>query len=144
MNSKGFDDVARLGVTPLVASHSGCHKLCPHSRNLTDDQLREIARTGGLVGIVFATGFIREDGKPNANTPLSVLISHIQHAVEVAGIGHVALGSDFDGAPMPRSIRSVNQLPALGKALRAAGFTESELEAIAHKNWRRLLDTVWR
>ena len=144
LNAAGFADVARLAVAPLVASHSGCHALCAASRNLTDDQLREIGRSGGLVGIVFAVHFIRADAHHDADTPLSTIVAHVRHAAEVAGIDHVALGSDFDGAKMPAPLGDVAGLPRLLAALRDDGFSADEVERIAWGNWRRVLGQAWR
>jgi membrane dipeptidase len=144
LNAAGFADVARLGAAPIVASHSGCHALCPASRNLTDEQLREIARSGGLVGIVFAVPFIRADGHDDPDTPLSTVVAHVRHAAEVAGIDHVALGSDFDGATMPAPLGDVAGLPRLLATLRDAGFSPDDVERIAWGNWRRVLGQVWR
>jgi membrane dipeptidase len=143
LNAAGFADVARLGAAPLVASHSACHALCPASRNLTDEQLREIGRSGGLVGIVFAVPFIRADGHDDPATPLSTLAAHVRHAAQVAGVDHVALGSDFDGATMPAAIADVAALPRLLDALRDAGFSAAEVEQIAWGNWRRVLALAW-
>jgi membrane dipeptidase len=143
LNAAGFADVARVGAAPIVASHSACHALCPASRNLTDEQLREIARSGGLVGIVFAVPFIRADGHNEPDTPLATLVAHVRHAVEVAGVDHVALGSDFDGATMPAAIGDVAGLPRLLDALRDDGFARADVEAIAWGNWRRVLALSW-
>jgi membrane dipeptidase len=143
LNAAGFADVARVDVMPIVASHCACHALCPASRNLTDDQLREIARSGGLVGITFVAAFVREDGRDEPDTPLSTLVAHVRHAVDVAGIDHVALGSDFDGATMPAPLGDVAGLPRLIDALRDGGFADDEVQAIAYGNWRRVLGQIW-
>jgi membrane dipeptidase len=143
LNAAGFADVARLATAPVVASHSACHALCPATRNLTDDQLREVGRSEGIVGIVFATPFVRADGAKDETTPLSTLVAHVRHAVEVAGIEHVGLGSDFDGAPMPAAIADVAALPRLLGALRDDGFSADEVHRIAWGNWRRVLATAW-
>jgi membrane dipeptidase len=143
LNAAGFADVARLAAAPVVASHSACHALCPATRNLTDDQLREVGRSDGIVGIVFATAFVRADGAKDETTPLSTLVAHVRHAVEVAGIDHVGLGSDFDGAPMPAALADVAALPRLLGALRDDGFGAEELQRIAWGNWRRVLAAAW-
>ena len=143
LNAAGFADVAALAAAPVVASHSACHALCPATRNLTDDQLREIGRSDGLVGIVFATPFLRADGADDPDTPLSTLVAHVRHAAEVAGIDHVGLGSDFDGAPMPASLGDVAALPRLIEALHDDGFSADEVERIAWGNWRRVLAAAW-
>jgi membrane dipeptidase len=144
LNAAGFADVARIGAGPMVASHSGCHALCASSRNLTDDQLREIARSEGIVGIVFAVRFVRADAADDADTPIAAVVAHIRHAIEVAGIDHVGLGSDFDGATMPRELADVAALPRLLEALRDDGLTAAEVDQIAWGNWRRVLELAWR
>jgi membrane dipeptidase len=143
LNTAGFADVARLAVGPVVASHSACHALSASTRNLTDDQLREVGRSDGIVGIVFAPAFLREDGADDADMPLAVLVAHVRHAAAVAGMDHVGLGSDFDGAPMPAAIGDVAGLPRLLDALRDDGFTEDEVQRIAWDNWRRVLGSAW-
>lgn len=143
LNGAGFADVARIGAGPIVASHSGCHALCASSRNLTDDQLREIARSEGIVGIVFAVRFVRADAADNTDTPIATVVAHIRHAIEVAGIDHVGLGSDFDGATMPAELADVAALPRLLAALRDDGLSDAEVEQIAWRNWRRVLALAW-
>jgi len=144
LNERGFWDVARLEAGPLVASHSGAHAVAAASRNLTDAQLDAIAATGGLVGIVYATAFIRPDFADDADTPLTVIADHARYVADRIGVAHVALGSDFDGATIPAPLGDVAGLPKLLDALRAAGFTDAELEAIAWHNWRRVLAAWWR
>jgi membrane dipeptidase len=139
LNAAGFADVVAIGAAPIVVSHAACHALCPSTRNLTDDQLRAVGRSAGLVGIVFAPAFLRADGADDAGT----LVAHVRHAVEVAGIDHVGLGSDFDGAPMPAALSDVAGLPRLLDALRHDGFAADEVERIAWGNWRRVLEAAW-
>jgi membrane dipeptidase len=127
LNEAGFWDVARLDGAPLIASHSGVHALSPSARNLTDAQLDAIGASGGVVGIVFAVGFLRADGADDADTPLSAIVAHVRHAAERIGVEHVALGSDFDGATVPDELGDVAGLPRLIEALRADGLTEASL-----------------
>jgi membrane dipeptidase len=143
LNERGFWDVAELSDAPLVASHSNAHALCPSPRNLTDDQLRAVGDSGGVVGINFCVAFVREDGADDPDTPLSAIAAHAAHVAEVAGVDAVALGSDFDGATMPHELDKATKLPALFDALRAFGFDEPELERIALDNWRRVLRATW-
>jgi membrane dipeptidase len=143
LNERGFWDVARISGAPLVASHSNAHALCPSPRNLTDDQLRAIGESGGLVGINFCAAFARDDGADDPDTPLSAIAAHAAHVAEVAGIDAVALGSDFDGATLPHELDSAAKLPALLDALRDFGFGEEELEKTALGNWRRVLRATW-
>jgi membrane dipeptidase len=143
LSERGFWDVAETSEAPLVASHSNAHALCPSPRNLTDDQLRAVGESGGLVGINLCVAFLRADGADDPDTPLSAAAAHAAHVAEVAGLEAVALGSDFDGATMPRKLDGAAKLPALFDALRAFGFAEPELEQIALGNWRRVLRDSW-
>ena len=90
LSSAGFDHVAGISTRPIVATHSSCHALCPHPRNLTDDQIRDVAESGGVVGINSFGGFLsRKD------PTLHDYLDHIEHAVTVAGPSAVGLGCDF-------------------------------------------------
>ncbi len=143
LNEAGFWDVARLDGAPLIASHSAAHALCPATRNLTDAQIDAIGASDGIVGIVFAAPFVRPDGADDADFPLATIAAHARHVADRIGVAHVGLGSDFDGATMPAELRDVAGLPRLIDALRAAGFAEDEVRAIAWDNWRRVLERVW-
>jgi membrane dipeptidase len=143
LNEKGFWDVARLSSAPLVATHSNAHALCPISRNLTDDQLRAIRDSGGMVGVNFATSMLRADGRPDPDTPLEVMVRHFEHLIERLGEDKVGFGSDFDGTIVPKAIGDVAGLPRVIEALRAAGFDEPLLERIAFRNWLRVLEQTW-
>ena len=96
LNPTGFYDVAAISQSPFVASHSCVHALCHSPRNLTDDQLKAIRDSGGLVGINFAVGFLRPDGKMDPDTPLEVMAKHFSYIADLIGVEHLALGSDFD------------------------------------------------
>ncbi len=144
LNEAGFWDVARISEAPLVASHSGVHALAESTRNLTDEQIAAIGTTGGLVGIVFAVGFLRADGREDADTPLETVVAHARHVADRVGVDHVALGSDFDGARVPAALGDAAGLPRLVGALRDGGFTAAEVEQIAWGNWRRVLGASWR
>lgn len=143
LTEQGFWDVAAVTDKPLVASHSNAHALVPVARNLTDRQLDAIRETGGLVGLNFAVTMLREDGRADTRTPVSVLVRHIDHLVDRLGIDGVALGSDFDGALMPAEIRDAAGLPVLVDALAAAGYSANDLERICRSNWLRILADTW-
>ena len=143
LNAAGFADVARMEAAPLVVSHTACHALCASTRNLTDEQLREVARSDGIVGIVFCPAFVRPDGANEADTPLAAIVAHVRHAADLVGVDRVGLGSDFDGAPMPAALSDVAGLPRLLDALREDGFGADEVARIAWGNWRRVLAAVW-
>jgi membrane dipeptidase len=143
LNEKGFWDVARITDAPLVATHSGVHALCPSTRNLTDAQLDAVGETGGLVGVNFHVGFLRADGQEDEETPIQDIVRHIDYIARRIGIEHVAFGSDFDGAKMPRDLGDVAGFPKLIAALEAHGYGEDELSKITHENWLRILLQTW-
>ncbi|BCG92534.1 dipeptidase [Mesorhizobium sp. 131-2-1] len=140
LNEKGFRDVADISDAPLVATHSNVHAICGHSRNLTDWQLGAIRETGGMVGLNFATGFLREDGRMNADTGLDIMVRHIDSLLQALGEDGVGLGSDFDGAMIPAVIGDVAGLPKLIDALMARGFGRALIEKIAYRNWLSVLE----
>jgi membrane dipeptidase len=144
LNEAGFWDVARIEAGPLVASHSNAHSLCAASRNLTDAQLDAIGASGGLVGVVYATPFLRPDFADDPETPIALIAEHVRYVAERIGPEHVALGSDFDGATIPAPLGDVAGLPKLVAALGEEGFSEEETAAICWHNWRRVLDAWWR
>lgn len=144
LNEKGFWDVAALSDAPLVASHSNVYALSNSARNLTDRQLDAVKESNGIVGLNFHCAFLREDGRADPETSLETLVRHVDYMVERMGIDHVGLGSDFDGAVMPASIRDAAGLPKLMEALAAAGYAERELRQIAYANWVRVLQHTWQ
>jgi len=143
LNEAGFWDVARAELGALVASHSGVHALSAASRNLTDAQLDAIGSSGGLVGIVYATEFLRPDFANEPDTPVSLIAEHASYVAERIGVEHVALGSDFDGAVISDELGDVAGVPKVIDALGAAGFNATEIDAIAWGNWRRVFDAWW-
>ena len=106
--------------------------------------MKLIGESGGVVGVNFHVGFLRQDGLLNPDTPLSEIAKHIQYIAQRIGIEHVALGSDFDGAIMPQELGDVAGMPKLVKVLREQGFDHDALHQIAHANWQRVLRKTWK
>jgi membrane dipeptidase len=143
LNERGFWDVAALSNAPLVATHSNAHALSPHSRNLTDKQLAAIRDTGGMVGVNFATSFLRPDGRQDAGTPTELVIDHLERILEQVGEDCVGFGSDFDGAKIPAGIGNAAGLQNLVKIMRARGFGGPLIEKVCSGNWLRVLGQTW-
>lgn len=143
LNLAGFSDVARLSDAPLVATHSCVHELCQSTRNLTDWQIDAIGESGGLIGIAFDVSMLRQDGDLNRETPVSVIVDHIDYVAERIGIQSVAFGSDFDGAVMPVDLPDSAALPGLIAELRTRGYDEESLALVTHENWLRVLNNTW-
>jgi membrane dipeptidase len=143
LNERGFWDVAAISNAPLVATHSNAHALSPHARNLTDKQLAAIGETGGLVGINFATSFLRSDGRADPDTPAELVIDHLEHVLRYVGEDGVGLGSDFDGARIPAGIGNAAGLQTLVELMRARQYGERLIEKLCFGNWLRVLERTW-
>ncbi len=143
LNEKGFDDVARISDAPLVATHSNAHAVTPSARNLTDRQLAVIRESQGMVGLNYATVFLRPDGRKSPDMGWEPVLRHLDHLLANLGEDHVGLGSDFDGATLPKGIGDVTGLPALQEAMRAHGYGAALIEKICWRNWLALLERTW-
>lgn len=124
-----IDDVLAIATRPVVVSHTGVRATCPGTRNLTDDQLRRIAATGGLIGIGFWDAAVCDIA------PASIAKA-IMHAVGVAGVDHIALGSDFDGSTVTRF--DVAGLAHVTAALKTAGRADADIGKVMGGNIARL------
>ena len=142
LNEAGFWDLAAATDRPLMATHSNAHALCPAPRNLTDRQLDAMAERGSIVGLCFASAYLRDDGAKDANTDISLLLRQLDYLVERMGEHGVALGSDFDGAVIPASIGDCTGLATLEKAMLASGFGTTLTQDICAGNWHRFLQTM--
>lgn len=143
LNEKGFWDAARISNAPLVATHSNAHALSNSSRNLTDEQISAIGRSGGMIGLNYANGFLRADGKWQSENGLDTMMRHLDHLMKHAGEDHVGLGSDFDGARIPAQIGDAAGLPNLISAMRAHGYGEALISKLASENWLKVLERTW-
>lgn len=139
ITEKGFWDVARVSKAPLVATHSNAHALCASPRNLTDKQLAAIRDTKGMVGLNFATCFLRPDGNMRPDTEIELMVRQLDYLIEKLGEDHVGFGSDFDGAMVPEKIGSAAGLPVLIDALRKSGYSEPLLRKLGSENWLGVL-----
>jgi len=140
LNAAGFRDVAAVSDKPLVATHSNVHAICPHSRNLVDWQLAAIAESKGVVGVNYAVGFLRPDGQWLKDTPMEVVVRHVDALLAALGEDGVALGSDFDGAMLPAEIGDVTGVPKLLAALLDKGYGEELVTKIAYGNWLNMIE----
>ena len=139
LNAKAFADVLEHHDAEVVASHSNAHAVRPHRRNLTDDQIRQVAKRGGLVGVVLYNPFLGE-----GEVTLDTVVRHVDHMVSViGGPDHVGLGSDLDGGfrteKAPTGIRTVADLALIGERLRDRGYTDEAVAKILGGNWIRVL-----
>ena len=135
---KSFYDALTLSKTPIVCSHSSCRALCDHPRNLTDDQMRALAQKGGVMQVTLYHGFLAKDGEAT----LEDAMRHIDHAVEVMGIDHVGLGTDFDGDGGVRGIASSAELLNYTRELLKRNFSETDIQKLWGGNFLRVMKEV--
>ena len=140
LNDKGFDDVVHTAKKPFIATHSNLRSVCGHKRNLTDDQFKEIARRGGIVGINFCKSFLNGD-RDKAGFP--DLLRHIERMLSLGGENVIAIGSDFDGTTVPDGMGSVENLADVGNYLLRAGLGETQVEKIMGGNAYEFLRRTW-
>src|SRR5262245_54992803 len=151
------DDTFRAAIevsqAPLIASHSSCRALTNVPRNLTDDMLRALAKNGGVAMINFYAGFVNtEYAKPGAPAPtksadkatMDMLMQHFEHAIKVAGIDHVGIGSDFDGVDglLPTGMEDVSKLPNITYELLKRGYSEADVKKVLGENLLRVMSEV--
>jgi membrane dipeptidase len=140
ISERGFYDTLEVSRQPVIASHSCCAALCDHPRNLADDQIRALAQNGGVVGITFVPYFIDPDWTPAqwpSRPSLQQLLDHIDHAVQIGGIDHVGIGSDFDGGGSV--LGDAADYPQITAGLIERGYTETDVRKILGLNHLRVL-----
>ena len=140
LNEKGFWDVANLSSQPLIATHSNSHFITNHSRNLTNEQLITIKKSQGIVGINFATAFLRNDGQMKTDTDLQFIMDHFEHMLKYLGDDGIAIGSDFDGALVPDDIKDLAGMINLENFMKKKGYTNKLIEKFFYKNWVNFLE----
>lgn len=135
INDKAFYEVLEYSTKPVTMTHTAVCSLCPHWRCLTNDQMRALAAAGGVLGIAFAPFFIHPE-----EATIDRLVEHICYAVELVGIDHVAIGSDFDGlGDVPAVVPDVGKLVLLTRSMMTHGLSEEEIGKIWSGNFLRLL-----
>ena len=138
MAESTFWDVLEVSEAPVIASHSGVTAIKEHQRNLTDEQLLALKENGGVISIVFFPAFITD----NPEGYVDDIVDHIDYAVNLIGIDHVGLGSDFDGAALPADLQSAAETPKIINELAAREYSKQEIEQILGNNILRVLDEV--
>ena len=137
-SEQSFYDALEISKTPIVCSHSNCKALCDVPRNLTDDQLKALARRGGVAHITLYGGFLRKEGEATIRDA----IEHLNHAVRIMGIEHVGIGTDFDGdggvTGMANSSEAINFTLSLLKNK----YNERDIQKIWGGNWLRVMALV--
>lgn len=133
LSDAGFWDLVRIARRPIIASHSNARALCPHRRNLTDDQFRAIRDSGGVVGLNLYLDFV---GAPT----MDALVAHVEHFLSLGGEKTLCLGGDLDGCEaLAAGMTGVQDVQKLYDALKARGYGDDLLEDIFWNDLRRLI-----
>jgi membrane dipeptidase len=151
---ESFRDALGLFQGPVWASHSNCRALVPHDRQFTDEQILQLVERGAVIGAaldawMLVPGWERGHSTPErAGVTLQTVADHIDHICQLAGNArHCCIGSDLDGAfgreQSPADLDTIADLARLPEILRARGYAEADVEAIAYGNFVRFLETVW-
>ena len=131
---KSFYDALDISSKPIVCSHSSARALCDHPRNLTDDQMRALAAKGGVAQTTIYHGFLRQDSE----ACILNVMDHLEHAIQVMGIDHVGLGTDFDGDGGVRGLADASELMLFTKQLLRRRYSEEDIQKIWGGNFLRV------
>lgn len=154
LNDKSFWDVMRHAAGPVVATHSDSRSLCPAPRNLTDEMMKEIAKTGGMIGINAYPDFVstRKEEKT-----VDMLAKHIEHIADIVGIDKVGFGFDFcefleDEASSSFStdeettvlygLEDASKVPNILQAMQKIGFRKPDIEKVSYDNWHKMIQKI--
>ena len=148
-SEKSFYDALEISSVPIVCSHSSARALCNHPRNLTDEQMRRLAEKGGVAQVTLYHGFLKEDSPEflhgqmmlNEATILTA-IDHLNHMVNVMGIEHVGIGTDFDGDGGIRGCASASELINFTRRLMKERYSEEQIQMIWGGNFLRVMKEV--
>lgn len=138
LSEDSFWDVIKATEAPIIASHSGVYNIKNHVRNLNDKQLKALAENGGVIGVVLYPDFL---GDPD-NVYIKDYVDHIDYIVKLIGIDHVGIGSDFDGASMPKDMKDSSELYKITEELVKRGYKDEDIKKILGKNTLRVIKEV--
>lgn len=135
MSKESFWDTIEISKYPIIASHSGVDAIRDHPRNLDDQQLKALAKNGGVVGIVLSKNFLSD--KKTAN--VEDFVDHIDYVVDLIGEDHVGIGSDFDGTTIPEDIKDSSEMYKIVDEMFSRGYEDKSIEKILGGNMLRVL-----
>ena len=138
-HERSFYDALDISRLPIVCSHSSARALCDHPRNLTDDQMRVLAKKGGVCQITLYPGFLSTQ---SAEANIMTAMTHLDHAIAVMGIDHVGLGTDFDGDGGVPGLADASDLTNFTRQLLARRYCEDDIQKIWGGNFLRVMEEV--
>ena len=136
-SEKSFWDALECSTKPIVCSHSSSRALCDHTRNLTDEQIRALASSGGVAQVCLYSGFLKKGG----NATIDDAVRHIMHMIDVMGVDHVGIGSDFDGGGGLPGLEDASWFVTLTERLMAEGLSDDDLSLVWGRNFLRVWST---
>ncbi len=135
LSEKGFWDAMEITKKPIIASHSNARAICAHPRNLSDEQIREIAKCGGAVGVNLYPAFLT----PRDEADVTDVIRHIEHILAIGGEDVLGFGTDFDGiSSLTRGLAHPGHLGDFLDALARIGYGDTLLKKLAYGNFARV------
>lgn len=133
-----FYDALEVSMKPIVCSHSSARALCDHPRNLTDDQMKALARKGGVAQVTMYNGFLRTDGKAT----IIDAVEHLNHMVNIMGIEHVGIGTDFDGDGGVPGMANASEVINFTRRLLLERYSEEQIQMIWGGNFLRVMEHI--
>ncbi|MDR1240816.1 MAG: membrane dipeptidase [Oscillospiraceae bacterium] len=133
-----FYDVYEIFDGAFIATHSNSKTVCNHRRNLTDEQFRIIQKRGGIVGINFCVDFLNDSG--NAN--IEDIFNHIDYFLSLSGENAICIGSDFDGASLPKELNDISKIGNLYEFLLKKNYSEKLVDKIFFHNARKFFGKI--
>ncbi|RCX20047.1 dipeptidase [Anaerobacterium chartisolvens] len=139
ISEKGFWDVMDITQSPVIVSHSNARGICRHRRNLRDDQILEVKRNGGVMGINLYPVFLNDSGSAG----MADIIRHIEHIASLAGEDSIGIGADFDGIELvPDGIDGIQDMIKVFNELARLNYTQQSIEKLAGANFMRVIQQV--
>lgn len=136
ISQRGFWDVMELTSKPIIVSHSNSRKICSHPRNLLDEQILEVAKNGGVIGINFYPEFLNNDGRATVKD----ILKHIEHIISITGPDHIGVGADLDGIEKtPEDIKGIEDINIVFEELAKLNYSDEVIKKIASENFLRII-----
>lgn len=143
LSEKSFWDVTKISSSPIIATHSNAYEICNNPRNLKDEQIKAIAKSGGIIGICYYNEFlVKENSDENSKADITDIVRQIKYIKNLVGIQYIGLGSDFDGMDYDKTakgVKNITKIKNIEKELFKEGFTIKEIEMIMWRNWGEIL-----
>ena len=142
ISDEAFYDVLEISTAPVIASHSGTRAIYDYPRHMNDDMLKKLAENGGVIQVLFMYVIEPDSEDPDKLATVADVVDHIDHIVEVAGIDHVGIGSDFDGGGEVEGCFDVSEMPNITIELVKRGYSEDQIRKIWGGNIMRVFKEV--